>query len=72
MHRSKKISKCNKITWIVKQLFIILKRDVLLTFYKMFIKLHLDYADIIYNKPNNEFLCKSMSCHYRKQFTEHL
>ena len=47
MHRSKKISKCNKITWIVKQLFIILKRDVLLTFYKMFIKLHLDYADII-------------------------
>ena len=41
-----KISRCNKIIRIVKRLSAILPRDVLLTLYKMFIRLHLDYADI--------------------------
>ena len=30
----------------------------LLTLYKMFIRLQLNYADIIYDKPNNELSCK--------------
>ena len=49
-----KISKCNKIIGIVKWLSIIFLRDALLILYKMFIRSHLQYADIIYGKPNNE------------------
>lgn len=42
-----------KIIGNVKRLSIILPYDALLTLYKMFIKLHLGYADI-YDKLNNE------------------
>ena len=53
VHIQNKISKCNKITGIVKRLSVMLPRDtLLLILYKMFIRLHLDYADILYNKPN--------------------
>ena len=32
----------------------VLPRHSLLTIYKSFIKPHLDYGDIIYDKPNNQ------------------
>ena len=53
VHVQNKITKCNKLIRTVKRLSVILPRDVSLRLYKMFIRLHLDYADIIYGKPNN-------------------
>ena len=52
-HVQNKISKCNKITGVVKRLSIALQRDALLTFYEMFIRSHLDYADIYIIMSNN-------------------
>ena len=48
-----KISKWNKIIGIFKGLPAILL-STLLTIYKMFIRPHIDYADIICHKPNNK------------------
>ena len=45
---------------IAKRLSIIIPNDALVILYKMFIGRHLDYADIIYNKPPS---------HYRGQGT---
>ena len=39
---------------VIKRLSINLSRDALLKIYKSFIRLHLDYVGIIYDKPNNE------------------
>ena len=32
----------------------------LLTIYKSFIRLHLDYSDAIYDQPNNKSLCQTI------------
>ena len=60
VHVQNKISKCNKIIGNVKRLSVILPRDALLTLYKIIIILHIDYADKIYDKPNNELFCKKI------------
>ena len=49
----KKAVKC--ISVIIK-LNVILPRSSLLTIHKSFIRPHLDYGDVIYNKPNNNRL----------------
>ena len=49
-----KINKCNRIIGSIKKLSLILPRASLLTIYKAFVRPHLDYADIIYDKPDNE------------------
>ena len=49
-----KIHKCNRITASIKKLFLILPRMFLWTIYKVFVRPHLDYADIIYGKLDNE------------------
>ena len=56
VHVHKKMSKCNKIIGIIKRLSIILPRDASLTLCKMFIRSHLDYVGITYDKNNNELL----------------
>ena len=38
----------------MKRLSLTLSRKQLLTIYKAFVRSHLDYADIIYDKPFNE------------------
>ena len=38
----------------MKRLSVHLPRSALLTIYKSFIRPHLDYGDILYDKPNNE------------------
>ena len=48
-----KLSKCDKLIGIIKKLSISYTRNALLRIYKSFIRPHLDYADIIYDKPNN-------------------
>ena len=49
-----KIKKCNKLIGLIKRLSVSLTRNALLTIYKSFIRPHLDYGDILYDKPNNE------------------
>ena len=66
VHVLNKISKCIKIIGIIKRLSVIIPRDVFLKLYKMFIRLHLDYADIVNDKPSNELFCKKMErVHYK-------
>ena len=52
-HINSKISKCGKLIEIIEKLFISFPRNALLRIYKSFIRPHLDYADIIYDKANN-------------------
>ena len=54
------MSKCNKIIGIIKRLSIILPRDASLTLCRMFIRSHLDYVGIIYEKNNNELFFKKI------------
>ena len=46
--------KFNKGIGIVKNLQNILPRQALLSIYKLFVRPHLNYGDIIYDQPNNE------------------
>ena len=49
-HINSKISKCDKLIGIIKKMSISFPRNALL---RTFIRPHLDYADIIYDEPNN-------------------
>ena len=49
-----KIKKCNKLIGLIRRLSVNVPRSALLTIYKLFIRTHLDYGDILYNKPENE------------------
>ena len=49
-----KIKKCYKITGIIRRLSVSVPRKALLTIYKSFIRPHLDYWDILYDKPENQ------------------
>ena len=49
-----KIKKCNKLIGIMRRLSGNLPPSVLLTIYKSFIRSHLDYGNILNDKPDNE------------------
>ena len=49
-----KINECYKMIGFIKRLSVNLPRDPLLRNFKSFIRPHLDYGDIIYDKPHNE------------------
>ena len=53
-HVDQKIKKCNRMIGLIRRLSINLPRNALLTIYKSFVRPHLDYGDILYDKPNNE------------------
>ena len=53
-HIDQKIKKCNKTIGLIRRLPVNLARKALLTIYKSFIRPHLDYGDILYDKPSNE------------------
>ena len=53
-HLKEKSAKANKGIGVIKKLSCYLPRKSLLTIYKMFVRPNLDYADIIYDRPNNE------------------
>ena len=56
-HIKEKLSKvCKGIRLL--NLYNRLPRQALVTVYKVFIRPHLDYGDIVYDKPNNETLIK--------------
>ena len=39
---------------LIKRISVNLPQNALLTMYKSFFRHHLDYGDLLYNKPNNE------------------
>ena len=53
-HIDQKIRKCNKVISLIRRLSVNLLRNALLTIYKSFLRPHLDYGDILYDKPNND------------------
>ena len=53
-HIDQKLKKCNKLIGLIKRLSVNLPQNALLTIYKSCIRPHLDYCDILYDKPNNE------------------
>ena len=55
-HIAKKIKIFNKLIGTIKHLSFHLPRKSLLTIYKLFVRPHLDYGDIIYDNPENETL----------------
>ena len=58
-------SKVNKTIGIIRKLQNVLPRSALITIYKSFIRRHLDYRDIIYDKAFNEsFHAKLESLQY--------
>ena len=64
-HLNKVESKVNKTIGIIRKLQNVLPRSALLTIYKSFIRPHLDYGDIIYDKAFNEsFHAKLESLQY--------
>ena len=48
-----KNQKVQQIIGIIRRLSISLPRNALLTIYKSFVRPHLDYGDILYDKPNS-------------------
>ena len=64
-HLSKVESKINKAIGIIRKLQNVLPRSALITIYKSFIRPHLDYGDMIYDKAFNEsFHAKLESLQY--------
>ena len=53
-HVDQKIKKCNRVIGLIRRLSVALPQNVLLTIYNSFVRPHLDYGDILYDKPNNE------------------
>ena len=54
------MSKAYKGIAVLRKLQNIIPRNSLLTIYKSFIRLHLDYGDIIYHQPNNGRFCQKI------------
>ena len=52
-HLSKVVSKVNKTIGVIRKLQYVLPRSALLTIFKSFIRPHLDYGDLIYDKAFN-------------------
>ena len=53
-HIDQKIKKCNKMIGLIRRLSVNLPRNAFLTTHKFFIRPHLDYGDILYDKPSND------------------
>ena len=53
-HIQSKMNNCYKMIGVIKRLSVNLPRNALLSIYQWFIRPHLDYRDIIYDKPYNE------------------
>ena len=52
-HSKQKIRKRNKIKGLIRRLSVCLPRKARLTILKYFVRSHLDYDDILYDKPGN-------------------
>ena len=64
-HIKEKLSKVYKGIELLRNLSNKLPRQALVTIYKAFIRPHLDYGDIVYDKPSNEtFINKTEKAQY--------
>ena len=54
IHANNRIYKNWKMIGIIKRLSVIVPKKVLVTIYKSFIRSHLDYRDLLYDKPENQ------------------
>ena len=52
-HITSKLTTVNKLTSTLRKIYHYMPRDSLVTTYKSIIRPHLDYADVIFDKPNN-------------------
>ena len=59
-HLKEKIAKANRVIGLIKHFSKTLPRKSLLTLYTSFARPHLDYADVIYDKPHNETFCSTL------------
>ena len=59
-HVKEKMTKESKGIGVIKKLSNTLPRDALLTIYKLFVRPHLDYGDIMYDQPQNESFCNKL------------
>ena len=53
-HVDQKIKKYDKFIGLIRRLSVSVPRNTLLAMYKSFIRPHLDYGDILFDKPENE------------------
>ena len=53
IHIEQKTGKCNKKIGLIRRFSVFLLRKALLNIYKSFVRPHLDYVDIFYDKPGN-------------------
>ena len=60
LHLTEKITKANKVIGLIRRLYKDLSRKSLLTIYKSNVRPHLDYGDIIYDRPNNDSFVKKL------------
>ena len=65
-----KITTVNKLTSTLKKLYRYMPRDSLVTIYKSFIRPHLDYADVIFDKPSNATFLMELNQLYQKLYQE--
>ena len=64
-HLKGKFVKVNREICILKKLSGFLPHHSLITLYESFMRPHLDYADILYDQPNNLNVCNKIeNCHY--------
>ena len=59
-HLKDKFAIANKGIGMLKNFMIFFPRHSLVTLYKACVQPHLDYADIVYNKPNNMNVCNKI------------
>ena len=59
-HIDQKSKRCNKMIGLIRRLSVNLPRNALLTIYKSFIRPHLDYGHILYDKPSNDNFQKKL------------
>ena len=59
-HVSVKLSIAKKSVGILRKLFYLIPRKSLITIYKSFIRPHLDYCDIIYDRANTNSFTKNI------------
>ena len=52
-HITSKLTTVNKLTCTLRKLYNYMPRELLVTIYKSFIRPHLHYADVIFDKPSN-------------------
>ena len=59
-HINEKVKKATKRVNVVRKINLFLPPSSLQTIYKSFVRPHLDYADVIYDQPNNSCLSDKM------------